>query len=258
MYDDETMRSVMHVPRPTIVLFGDSLTQMGFGDPPKVPTGWVSLLSSAYQRRADALNRGFSGYNTRHALDLVPRVFGGTPKPLFCTVFFGANDHSLPGERQHVPKEEYANNLVEIVTSLRAQFKTENYDNSKDDDSDVPILLLSPPPIDQVTWKRELGLYEHFDRSNDVAREYGLAAKTVAQNLGCSFLDTWELLGGNDFDTYRQHLSDGLHLSASGNQLLYEGLMKLIETELPHLAPSKTDDSKEGVQVDGTLWTELC
>jgi isoamyl acetate esterase len=250
-----------YVPRPTILLFGDSLTQMGFGDVTTGDVGWVSLLSSAYQRRADVLNRGYSGYNTRHALDLIPRVFGGSgggpanTNTLFCTVFLGANDHALPGERQHVPKDEYASNLSKIVTRIRQHYEGTN-NNSQS--SEVPIIIFSPPPVDQVTWKRVLGLYDHFDRSNDVSREYGLAAKGVANDLGCPFLDTWELLGGNDLDTYRQHLSDGLHLSSSGNRLLYEGLMNLIQTELSHLSPSETDDSTDGIQVDGTLWSDLC
>lgn len=101
----------MHL-RPPIVLFGDSITQFAYGESPlgtPVRIGWASLLSEAYQRRADVLNRGFSGYNTRHALALVPKLFasktgaggdnnsnGNGNLPLFCTVFFGANDANLP------------------------------------------------------------------------------------------------------------------------------------------------------------------
>jgi lysophospholipase L1-like esterase len=105
--------------RPAIVLFGDSITQQGFGVDGNL--GWASLLASAYSRRADVLNRGFSGYNTRHALDILPRVFGTPPDEgiLFCTVLFGANDSALPGERQHVPMDEYKENLYKIVTSIR-------------------------------------------------------------------------------------------------------------------------------------------
>ncbi len=47
--------------RPAIVLFGDSITQQGFGLNGHV--GWASLLANDYIRRADVLNRGFSGYN---------------------------------------------------------------------------------------------------------------------------------------------------------------------------------------------------
>lgn len=109
--------------RPVILLFGDSLTQLGFGENGGV--GWASLVASAYIRRADVLNRGFSGYNTRHSLDVLERVLGGTAPQtteqsvLFGTVFLGANDAALPGEPQHVPIDEYAENLAKIVTTMR-------------------------------------------------------------------------------------------------------------------------------------------
>ena len=108
--------------RPAIVLFGDSITQQGFGLDGKI--GWASLLASDYSRRADVFNRGFSGYNTKMAMDLLPSIFSSSSDDmdsgtLFCTVFFGANDAALPGERQHVPMEEYAKNLGTIVTSIR-------------------------------------------------------------------------------------------------------------------------------------------
>ena len=102
--------------RPAIVLFGDSITQQGFGLDGSA--GWCSLLSSAYVRRCDVLKRGFSGYNTRHCLEMLARVFGEGDF-LFCTVLLGANDAALPGERQHVPIGEYQENLTKIVVSIR-------------------------------------------------------------------------------------------------------------------------------------------
>ena len=111
--------------RPAIVLFGDSITQQGFGMDGKV--GWASLLASDYSRHADVFNRGYSGYNTRMAVELLPSIFPAANSTssskdsgiLFCTIFFGANDAALPGERQHVPLEEYAKNLGTIITSIR-------------------------------------------------------------------------------------------------------------------------------------------
>ena len=114
--------------RPNIILFGDSITQLGFsGSSTTSSPGWVSLLSNAYARRADVLNRGYSGYNTRHALDILPSVFSsvdGTQSDsvLMVTVFFGANDASLPGDRehcQHVPINEYERNIRKIVESIQ-------------------------------------------------------------------------------------------------------------------------------------------
>jgi lysophospholipase L1-like esterase len=244
--------------RPAIVLFGDSITQFSYGEA-GVQVGWATLLSSAYQRRADLFNRGFSGYNTRHALELVPRVFGTHESGvLFCTVFFGSNDAALPGERQHVPLEEYSDNLGNIIRSIRELTRGSN--DSKRSNNDFPIVIMTPPPVDNEAWKNELEI-EDYDRTNEGARKYGLQAQEVAKTFdNCSVLDTWELLGGNT-SKFSGYLCDGLHLSDSGNRLVYEGLMELIKREYPHLAPEECVDGEYqngGMPVEEKLWGDLC
>ena len=65
---------------PTILLLGDSLTQLAF-------EGWGARLANVYQRRADVINRGCSGYNTdfyqRQPLPPLDNV-------CLVTIFFGA------------------------------------------------------------------------------------------------------------------------------------------------------------------------
>lgn len=105
---------------PVILLLGDSLTQQGFGR--NGGEGWASLLANSYSRRADVLNRGFSGYNSRHLASILPNVLSTNYKNknvLFCTVFLGTNDAALPGERQHVPLDEYESHLNSIVSQVR-------------------------------------------------------------------------------------------------------------------------------------------
>ena len=49
--------------KPTqVILFGDSITQFSFN-----VGGWGARVADHYQRRADVLCRGFSGYNSRQA-----------------------------------------------------------------------------------------------------------------------------------------------------------------------------------------------
>ena len=97
-----------------ILLFGDSLTEQGFGMNGKV--GWASLLAADYSRRADVFNRGFFGYNSQHAIDLLPSLPLDKDIPcLFCTVYFGANDATTPGSRQYIEQEQFASNLSNIV-----------------------------------------------------------------------------------------------------------------------------------------------
>lgn len=78
--------------RPQFVLFGDSITQKSFS-----PGGWGAAVADAYQRKADVVNRGYSGYNSRWALHLLGRVFPAerAGDTALATVFFGANDAAL-------------------------------------------------------------------------------------------------------------------------------------------------------------------
>jgi isoamyl acetate esterase len=245
------MRASLHI-RPAIVLFGDSITQQGFGVDGKV--GWASLLAAAYTRRADVLNRGFSGYNTQHALDLVPRLFGAPPNNLlFCTVFLGANDAALPGEPQHVPIDQYAENLKSIITSIR--------ECSQSSSKPFPVILLTPPPVDEAAWAAWKNVAV-CDRSNQVARAYGARAQQVATELDCPVVDTWTLLEGFS-DKRGEFLSDGLHLNEQGNRRVFEGLMTLLQQQFPDLAPMGDDDGdgkhgKKGIPVEEKLWKELC
>jgi lysophospholipase L1-like esterase len=105
--------------RPTVVLFGDSITAQSFRS-----GGWGSALADAYSRKADVVVRGYGGYNTRWALFLLHHIFplGSSSPPVATTIFFGANDAALKGrtsDRQHVPVEEYTDNVRKIVQHLK-------------------------------------------------------------------------------------------------------------------------------------------
>lgn len=306
--------------RPPILLFGDSLTQFGFGIATATSVdsgqaqakdrvvkeynvGWASLLSSAYTRRADVLNRGFSGYNSRHAVELLlPRVFTGPyptsptlvsaaasppqPRPLFCTVFFGANDAALPGEPQHVPVDEYVDNIGRIVTGIRASMTVIDKNAASTtpqregataadpaDPYSFPIILMTPPPVHEKSWVNFREDLEESDRTNEVTRNYGLRLIDEVQKSGlddgirstyrnCQVLDTWTLLDG-DSEERKVYLSDGLHLNASGNIRVYEGLMELLREKYPCLCPMDDDDGegkygkRGGIPVEEPIWKEL-
>ncbi|KAL7548964.1 hypothetical protein ACHAWF_012235 [Thalassiosira exigua] len=174
--------------RRTIVLFGDSITQTGFSTGANF-AGWAGLLANSYARRADVLNRGFSGYNTRHALDALPSVFGSVEgrssvgRPLFVTVLLGANDSSLPGDRehcQHVPVDEYEDNLKKIVDAIECAFEGGT--------TKPPIIMITPPPVDAPSWDQYCmdAFGELASRTNEVAGLYGERVKSVARASSCS------------------------------------------------------------------------
>jgi lysophospholipase L1-like esterase len=295
--------------RPAIILFGDSITQDGFGDlcldddgggggdeagggsgGPGV--GWASLLASAYSRRADVLNRGYSGYNTDHYLEILPRILGqrareggtgegassasawdarGTIGPsdvLFCTVFLGANDAALPGEPQHVPIDRYRRNLQSIVREIRRATAPAGPEGGGAADMDeqssreraFPIVLCTPPPVDEGMWRRSRSL-GRSDRTNRRTRSYGACARQVAEMTAhCACLDVWELLGGDDPATLSGYLSDGLHLNSRGNAELYRGLMRLVAERFPHLAPAAEGEEGPpgGVPPEEEPWRVRC
>lgn len=82
--------------RPKILLLGDSLTQTSF-------EGWGSGLAQRYQRRADVLNRGMSGYNTRWFLEYAKDngIWEELGVVRLITIWFGANDASLEKHNPH-------------------------------------------------------------------------------------------------------------------------------------------------------------
>ncbi|KAL0398504.1 UNVERIFIED_CONTAM: GDSL esterase/lipase, partial [Sesamum radiatum] len=88
--------------RPKIYLFGDSITEESFAH-----GGWGSSLAHHFART------------------VIERVFPAAESgdaPVAVTVFFGANDAVIPNRCsgfQHVPLDEYKQNLHDIVAFLK-------------------------------------------------------------------------------------------------------------------------------------------
>ena len=115
--------------RAKIILFGDSITQMSFS---ATDCGWGAWIADRYQRRADVLNRGFSGYNSDWFLRFAATDEGKADlfdhdNVKIVTIFFGANDasDSKLNARQHVPLDRYKSNINEIVKLARQNFGEE-------------------------------------------------------------------------------------------------------------------------------------
>lgn len=113
---DRYTNSVAVRTRPSIVLLGDSFTQFGFED-----RAWASLLASDYSRRADVLNRVFQGYNTRELKASISKFLhsDAVDGALFVTLWLGSNAAFSPGDKRHVPLDEFQANLETIVTNVR-------------------------------------------------------------------------------------------------------------------------------------------
>ncbi|XP_058761866.1 GDSL esterase/lipase At5g45920-like [Vicia villosa] len=202
--------------RPKIYLFGDSITEDSFE-----LGGWGASLAHHFSRTVDVVLRGYSGYNTRWALKVLERVFSESQEsdPIAVTVFFGANDACLPDRYsafQHVPLDEFKENLRSIVSFFKKRWPTTH------------VLLITPPPIDEEARLR----YPYLDnpenlpeRTNEAAGEYARACIAVANECQVPVIDLWTKMqqspGWEKF-----YLSDGLHLTNGGNQLVFEEVIR--------------------------------
>ncbi|WVZ72792.1 hypothetical protein U9M48_021199 [Paspalum notatum var. saurae] len=207
--------------RPRLVLFGDSITEQSFQ-----PGGWGAALADRFARKADVVLRGFSGYNTRWALKVLPRAMEGAAAaaadPAAVTVFFGANDASLPDRvqaHQNVPLDEYRTNLRAICAYFKEQWPS------------AAIILITPPPIHEPARIRDI--YGDDDpsrqpeRTNEAAGSYAQACITVGKELGHPVIDIWTKM--QEFPDWQTcALSDGLHFTPTGNKILFDEVVKTL------------------------------
>ncbi|XP_074381674.1 GDSL esterase/lipase At5g62930 isoform X3 [Apium graveolens] len=192
--------------RPQIVLFGDSITQQSFS-----LGAWGAALADTFSRKADVLVRGYGGYNTRWALFLLHHIFpldAATP-PLAVTIFFGANDAALSGrtsERQHVPVEEYKENLRKIVHHIKCKCASSI---SCSWSTLFRRLVLSPQsiailialhdcrnaPIRSLYGDKAMKLPE---RTNEVTGLYAKQCIELAEELGIPSINLWSKMQETD------------------------------------------------------------
>ncbi|XP_057767675.1 GDSL esterase/lipase At5g45920-like [Salvia miltiorrhiza] len=206
--------------RPKIYLFGDSITEMSFGD-----GGWGASLANHFARQADVVLRGYGGYNTRWALKVIHKIFPATGEaPLAVTVFFGANDLSLPDRycgSLHVPLDEYKHNLLAIVAFFKKQWPS------------TRIILITPPPIDEDA--RHLNPFDNNswgppDRTNEVAGRYAKHCLDVAAECGLPAIPLWQKMQQLP-DWKKALLCDGLHPTQQGNKFVFEEVINLLAQE---------------------------
>eukprot|EP00250_Pteridium_aquilinum_P005207 c15339_g1_i1 orf=582-1289(-) len=207
--------------RPRFVLLGDSITQQSFSP----NGGWGASLAHHYARKADVVLRGYSGYNTRWALFLLPKIFpqDSQEPPLLVTIFFGANDAAVlngGSSRQHVPLQEYKNNLLKIISHIKASGNA------------TRVVLITPPPVHVEGIRETYGLHpdDPPTRNYEVTGTYAKACIEAANESGVPVLDLWSSMQLN-VGWRTIYLSDGLHLSMDGNKFLFEMLLEVLEAE---------------------------
>lgn len=220
---------------PSALFFGDSITAAAPAVANEHGPGWAARLQSDYAGLADVFTRGYSGYNTRWALHMLPHILHGLPATAelkVVTIFFGANDAVAEGGAQNVPLGEYAVNLKKLASFVLAFRKT---------DPIVPILI-TPPPIQEKCNNER-------DATRFIARTkaYANACVTAAKQLGCPVVDLHTAMTDqlkqdgaaaeemqNALDKY---LYDGLHLNTEGNKFVAEMVLATLKKDVQSLHP---------------------
>ncbi|GAW22304.1 hypothetical protein ANO14919_118400 [Xylariales sp. No.14919] len=227
----------MAKPYNQIVLFGDSLFQ-GCSD---IQDGFSfqGALQHLCMRGLDVINRGFSGYNTKNALELLPQIFlppsPTNPRIEYLFVLLGANDACVPTPTttQGVSIEEYRENLIKIVT--HEHIKAHN----------PKILLITPPPLDEMqSFVTDIQKgHKEPARKAAVSAQYSETVRQVAAEVpGALLVDLQKALMEKaismtpDYDpsgpplgypegkrgALEQLLPDGLHMSGEAYKVLFD------------------------------------
>ncbi|KAG5022708.1 hypothetical protein JHK85_019050 [Glycine max] len=221
--------------RPRFVIFGSSIVQFGFYD-----EGWVAILSHLYARklkqwltklvrikeyiilyeeRVDIDLRGYAGWNSRRAVQVLDKVFpkDAPIQPSLVIVYFGGNDSSAPlssGLGPHVPLQEYIENLRKIVDHLKSL--SEN----------TRILLLSTPPLNDAA------ITPNSDgkptKTNEACQIYSEACLDVCRKMNIKAIDLWSAIQKRD-NWQDVCFIDGIHLSSEGSKIVLKEILNVLK-----------------------------
>lgn len=188
-----------------IICFGDTITEMGLSLESR---GYVARLAERYARRADVLCRGFSGYTTREALDILHSAVL-SEHPDIVILFFGVNDSVLPDQVTHVPPEEYKAHLQEMASRIAW--------------AGAWLIMINAPPLDEVkTLSRQM---EHTSQYAQICHEVGLEMQVPV-------IDLFHLIQ-EEPNWQERCMLDGIHLTRVGMDILYEALIERLDKIKP-------------------------
>ncbi|KAG0036557.1 hypothetical protein BGZ82_004037 [Podila clonocystis] len=218
--------------------------------------GFGAQLAHLYQRRLDFVNRGFSGYNSEQAIHLLPQFLPKkasladptTPRVQFLTIYFGTNDSCLPDSVQHVKLEKYEANIRSLIDMV-------HHPDSPTYSPETRILLICPGRLDEPKWTlhrqaqgrpmdRSAAMTEQYvERCRAIGQEYHAKSEKEGSKLHrVHVVDTWALMT-EQIDSGKRILADyvhdGVHLASAGNDLIFQEIMRIIQTHYPEWDPEK-------------------
>ncbi|KAI4306457.1 hypothetical protein L6164_029733 [Bauhinia variegata] len=203
--------------RPQFVLFGSSIVQLSFGR-----GGWGSILADIYARKADILLRGYYGWNSRRALQVLNQVFpkDAAVQPSLVIVYFGGNDSMGPhssGLGPHVPLPEYIENMRKILIHLQSLSEK------------TRVIVLSCPPVNEAKIRvNTSGIFSELVRTNELCQSYSEACIKLCQEMDVKVVDLFTAIQKRD-DWENTCFTDGVHLSAEGSIIAVEEILKVLK-----------------------------
>ncbi|KAL2479476.1 GDSL esterase/lipase CPRD49 [Abeliophyllum distichum] len=232
--------------RVQFVLFGSSIVQMSYN-----VGGWGAILADLYDRKADILLRGYSGWNSRMALQVLDQVFpkDAIVQPSLVVVYFGGNDSMQPhpsGLGSHVPLPEYIENMKKIGMHLKNLsektrvifltsppvnesmiLETYGYLNLKFNfdlsfSSKTIISFLFSPPL------KTRNKYDNQARTNESCRIYAEALENLCHQLEFKVINLWNAFQQRE-DWATACFTDGFHLSSEGSRIVVKEILKVLK-----------------------------
>ncbi|KAJ0046235.1 hypothetical protein Pint_06494 [Pistacia integerrima] len=203
--------------RPRFVLFGSSIVQLSFSN-----GGWGAILADVYSRKADIILRGYYGWNSRRAVDVLDQVFpkDDATQPSLVIVYFGGNDSMGPhssGLGPHVPLSEYVENMKKIANHLKSL------------PGGTRIIFLSCPPVDEDRVNRGTsGIFSELVRTNELCKNYSEACIKMCQELDVNVVDLFTAFQQRE-NWMTDYFTDGIHLSEEGSKIVVAEILKVLK-----------------------------
>ncbi|VFQ71205.1 unnamed protein product [Cuscuta campestris] len=197
--------------RPQFVLFGSSIVQFSYSH-----EGWGAILADLYARKADIVLRGYTHWNSRHALQVLHEIFpkNADVQPSLVIVYFGGNDSKRPGLNEHVPLSEYVENMRKIASHLKSL------------SNKTRIIFLTCPPVNEA---QILEVFGDIGRSNKLSQKYSDACVDLCKELDdVKAIDLWTALQQKD-DWLTTCFTDGIHLTSEGSKIVVKEILKVLK-----------------------------
>lgn len=252
------------------MLLGDSITQFG-------TLTLQAHLTTEYSRRLDVVNRGFSGFTSPMGLRALQKLLpvnndtASRPRISIATIFFGANDACVPGQSQHVDLQDYVETLRRLLKFPAFQDRTEH--TTLIVITPPPVNEHQMGPMPEGGYQRRAGITSQYAQAAAQVTEACGAhvldfwlilmtkvgwSRSMGRNCCCEPIPRNAEDAGNSRESNTQHipgcshfprhargaprrlddfLTDGLHLTTAGYDVLFVELMKLIRQEIPTYAP---------------------